>query len=207
MRQICGDIDARLGVGTTEGRVYYNTVQCGREPKNYLIDEQDFPGIAKALGEYTGYRCNEYGASWSLSRVYLDDQTLDPVELSSVVRRINVGGPHIADTASDWEADIGNLSFANTGNMATFSTPVDASLLPYQIPSVLFSSEHWDPPTAPELTWSIPVPSGPFKVNLYFSENFPPLCSVGKRVFDIVVEDKSSASFDIFSAVAPTRRY
>ncbi len=76
--EICADITAKLGVGSFNNRVYYNTIQCGHPPANNAADESSCPGIPRATNNYTGYRCQQTGATWNLDKVY--SQTPEPTE-------------------------------------------------------------------------------------------------------------------------------
>ncbi len=78
--QICADISTKYGTGPTQGRIYYNTVQCGYGPANDIPDETDCPGIPVATGNYTGPRCEQKGATWNLDLLY---PTLEPDDLHS----------------------------------------------------------------------------------------------------------------------------
>ena len=78
--QICADINAKYGTGPAEGRVYYNTVQCGYEPANNIPDETDCPGISVSTGNYTGPRCQQKGATWNLDLLY---PSLEPDDTES----------------------------------------------------------------------------------------------------------------------------
>ena len=68
--EICADIRSTFGNGSTQGRLYFNTVQCGHGPANNAADESVCPGIPRATGDYTGNRCNEKGATWNLDQLY-----------------------------------------------------------------------------------------------------------------------------------------
>jgi len=70
--QVCADIQTKFGSGRSDGRLYFNTVQCGHDPKNDAADERICPGIPRALGDYTGDRCFETGATWNISSLYAD---------------------------------------------------------------------------------------------------------------------------------------
>ena len=69
----------------------------------------------------------------------------------------------------------------------------------------MFQSERWDPGGAPELQYSLPVPNGVYRVNLYFAEIYSGTQSVGARVFDVVVED--TLVFDNLDIEDPGRRH
>jgi len=70
--QICADIQSRLGSGSASGRLYFNTVQCGHDPKNSATDETACPGIPRGPGDFTGDRCNETGATWNINSLYVE---------------------------------------------------------------------------------------------------------------------------------------
>ncbi len=72
VKQICADIESKLGFGNETGRIYYNTVQCGHDPVNLhrINDEWICPGIPIGVRNYTGDRCFESGARWNLEKIY-----------------------------------------------------------------------------------------------------------------------------------------
>ncbi len=108
--------------------------------------------------------------------------------------RINAGGGSYTDSRGQvWQAD----QDFNTGNTFTTTTPIAGTSDP-----ALFQSERYDPAGAPELQYSLPVPNGVYRVNLYFAEIYGGTQSVGARVFDVVVEDTLVFdNLDIFAEV------
>ena len=100
--QICADIKARFGSGAGNGRIYYNTVQCGHSPRNNAADEVVCPGIPRAFGDYSGARCQETGATWNLERLYgnnevdVDNPLVEPEKPANEPE-----SPHSAPTTVD----------------------------------------------------------------------------------------------------------
>jgi len=110
------------------------------------------------------------------------------------VYRINAGDGNYTDSwGQEWQADQG----FNTGSTFTTTTPIAGTSDP-----ALFQSERWDPGGAPELQYSLPVPNGLYRVNLYFAEIYSGTQSVGARVFDVVMENTLVFdNLDIFAEV------
>ena len=108
--------------------------------------------------------------------------------------RINAGGGRYTDSRGQvWQAD----QDFNTGSTFTTTTPIAGTSDP-----ALYQSERYDPSGAPELQYSLPVPNGVYRVNLYFAEIYGGTQSVGARVFDVVVEDTLVFdNLDIFAEV------
>lgn len=80
VRQICQDISSTFGSGSSNNRVYYNTVQCGHGPANSAADEQVCPGIPNGNNNYTGPNCNNTGATWNLDALYPTPVVVTPTE-------------------------------------------------------------------------------------------------------------------------------
>jgi hypothetical protein len=94
--------------------------------------------------------------------------------------RINAGGGSYTDSLGQaWSADQG----FNTGTAKTITNAIAGT-----IDDPLFQSERWDPSTAPELQYSLSVPNGNYRVNLYFSDTYTGTQKVGARVFDVLIE-------------------
>jgi hypothetical protein len=114
--------------------------------------------------------------------------------VSSTAIRVNVGGPAYTDSAGQlWAADSGY----NTGNPYTWpsSTPVAGTSDP-----ALYRSYRWDSLSAPEMVYSFPVPNGGYQVKLHFAEMYEPLFAVGRRIFDVRIENAVAiANLDIFA--------
>ena len=81
--EICAAIRSTFGNGPQQGRLYFNTVQCGHGPVNNAADETACPGIPRASGNFTGSRCSETGATWNLDQLFLADSS--PTETSSPI--------------------------------------------------------------------------------------------------------------------------
>ena len=130
---------------------------------------------------------------------------------STVLYRVNAGGPEIADALADWEEDqvvsAGNaVNFAQTGtpnsNVNAQATgdwswgednviTLDASVPP-NTPTDMFKVGRWDPPANPQMQWDIPVEAGKeIEVRLYFAEiRFSSSEDPdGPRVFSVLVDN------------------
>jgi len=70
VRQVCDAVRGQRGSGAISGRVYYNTVQCGHQPRNTAADERVCPGIPIANGRYTGAYCQSKGATWNVASLF-----------------------------------------------------------------------------------------------------------------------------------------
>ena len=66
--QICADITAVLGVGSTQGRIPYNDVQCGNGPANDAGDEDHDACPGRVDIGPSG--CQIIGPKWDLDAVY-----------------------------------------------------------------------------------------------------------------------------------------
>ena len=108
--------------------------------------------------------------------------------------RINAGGSSYTDSNGNlWAAD----ENFNTGN--TFST---TSTISGTSDPTLFRTQRWDPSTAPELVYSLPVPNGTYTVNLGFAETYSGTMKVGGRVFNVTLQGAVVFSnLDVFAAV------
>jgi len=70
VRQVCDAVRSRHGQGSTRNRVYYNTIQCGHQPRNTAADERVCPGIPINNGNYSGRYCQSKGSTWNLNTVF-----------------------------------------------------------------------------------------------------------------------------------------
>ncbi len=226
VREICADIEQKLGAGPASGRLYYNTVQCGHEPFNLtrINDELICPGIPEADGQYSGPRCEETGPTWRLDLLYQGlnnaDSELTPTapvvsdastevlstggDLSEtqrreeVVIRVNAGGPRLDAAGGDWMSDASASDYYNTGRTWSRKKPVDLSLVDADVPLQLFQSERFDTKKGAELSWSFPVVPGTYRVNLYFAEIYQGAQFENARVFDVTVEGLLLSDVDIY---------
>jgi hypothetical protein len=104
------------------------------------------------------------------------------VAVDLALLRINCGGPEI--TLSDgtkWRAE----GFSNTGvnhieDGTIISPAVDGG--------VIYRTNRWDPPTLPELSYTIAVPNGRYTVELHFAEVWVGARNAGVRIFSFSVE-------------------
>ena len=106
---------------------------------------------------------------------------------------INAGGPAYTDgTGVAYSADryfTGGNTYSTTNAIAGTSD------------GTLYRTERWGP-----FSYALPVPNGSYTVTLKFAEIY--WTSVGKRVFDVMVEGtRRISSLDIFSQVGANRAY
>jgi Cep192 domain 4/Malectin domain len=140
-----------------------------------------------------------------------------PALSSTVLYRVNAGGPAVADAAGApaWSEDstarpspYANVTAAGN-QVATQTTPVDMShpSLPPGTPEALFRSQRWDPTAAPNLAYAFPVPNGvPVEVRVYLAERNAPQQVVGGRVFDVTVDGAIAfRDVDVFARVGADR--
>ncbi|MFN2470504.1 MAG: kelch repeat-containing protein [Gaiellaceae bacterium] len=122
----------------------------------------------------------------------------------SVVHRINVGGP----TLTGWTADTATAPspYSNSSATKTYATSTAINVtdpsVPVGTPAAVFQTERWDPVTAPEMQWDLPVEAGAYEVRLYLAEIYSGAMAVGNRVFDVSVEGKLALDdYDVYAAV------
>jgi YVTN family beta-propeller protein len=110
------------------------------------------------------------------------------------VIRVNAGGPQYTDSLGQvWQADTGY----NTGYITTVTAPINGT-----VDDALYQSDRWDVSAAPELAYAFPVPNGNYTVKLHFVEHWSGGQAVGKRVFDVFLENQLVLdNLDIFSQV------
>ncbi|WP_319459186.1 malectin domain-containing carbohydrate-binding protein [Micromonospora sp. RTP1Z1] len=128
---------------------------------------------------------------------------------TTVLYRVNAGGAQVAaiDGGPAWAADTVATPSKNhnTGsNINTYATPATLdSTVPSSTPVSVFSSERWDPTTAPEMQWDFPVPAGAqIGVRLYLANRYPTTGTVGKRIFNVSID--GVLKLDRFDPVAAT---
>ncbi|MDP5170016.1 MAG: DUF6130 family protein, partial [Bacteroidia bacterium] len=112
-----------------------------------------------------------------------------------VMYRINAGGS--AQNALDapnmgWAGD-GQGGYASpyrnqSSNVSSASLTSTHASLPAYVPLGLFAQERWDTGSAPDMQWDFPVANGTYEVHLFFMNSFNGTSTVGKRVFDVLVE-------------------
>jgi len=99
---------------------------------------------------------------------------------------LNVGGGEIEWNGKPWRAD----SFFGAGSQAfgdSAQTPSGVQA-PYQ--GTVYETQRY---AHGDLTYAIPVPPGRYDVELHFAEIWHPAGSVGARVFDVGVEERTIA--------------
>ena len=132
----------------------------------------------------------------------------------AVLYRINAGGPP-ASASPSWSEDssASPSPYGNggaTGNaVASWGATVDLShpSVPAGTPMQIFQSERNDLPASPDLTYSLPVPSGtPVEVRLYLAEMYGGAQVVGGRVFDVKVDGALVfRDIDVFARVGANK--
>lgn len=126
----------------------------------------------------------------------------DEPRSSSVVYRINAGGPLLTDANGFWAADTGVFSLANTGSTYSKGVAISTSATP-SIPAKLFQTERWDPKGGAAMSWKLAVTPGRYEVHLYFSEIYSGAMSEGKRVFNVSVEGQTLTTLDVYAEAGP----
>lgn len=125
-----------------------------------------------------------------------------PTTTGDTVFRVNTGGPELNDTLFTWLSDNPRSAYVNTGNAATYPSDVDTASDMSEAPASLYRTERWDPISGPEMSWNIPVTPGYYEVRLYFAETWAPAFSIGKRIFDVSIENNLLLdNYDIFADV------
>jgi len=111
---------------------------------------------------------------------------------SATVIRVNAGGPQYTDSANQvWAADTGFTG----GSITTVSHQIFGTSDP-----ALYQSDRWDPPTAPEMSYAFNVPNGSYTVKLHFVEHWSGGQAVGRRIFDVSIENQLVLdNLDIFA--------
>lgn len=133
---------------------------------------------------------------------------------STVVHRVNAGGPQVAASPT-WSADnaASPSAFHNLttgGNSATTATAVTIDMshpsLPAGTPMTIFQSERFDKPAAANLLWDFPVQAGQYEVRLYFAETYAATSVVGARQFDVLIEGTQVLNdYDVFADVGANK--
>ncbi|WP_406039687.1 malectin [Micromonospora sp. NBC_00898] len=128
---------------------------------------------------------------------------------AQVLYRVNAGGPQLTaiDGGPSWAADSSTApsSLHNAGsNTKGYATPATLdSTVPGSTPVDLFSTERWDPTTAPDMQWNFPVPAGAqIQVRLYLANRYSGSGTEGARVFNVSID--GALKLDRFDAVAAT---
>lgn len=108
--------------------------------------------------------------------------------------RVKCGGPTYTDSKSqNWSADFG----FNGGQVSTLSGSVSGTT-----DAALFQGGRWSDTNSPALTYTFPVASGFYHVNLYFAELYTGDERVGARVANIKLQGNTIfQNLDIFAAV------
>ena len=145
----------------------------------------------------------------------INDDFAQPNQIStseiSPKYRINVGGKQIADALMNWSEDTnsnpspyrvgsgGAKIYGNNSNIA-----LEDESLTDNLPQEIFQTERWDPLTGQNMQWSFEVAPGNYEIRLYFAEIYNRINDIGKRVFDVKIEDSIPEIFsdiDVFADV------
>lgn len=140
---------------------------------------------------------------------------------TTVLFRVNAGGPLITDADGDWEEDQTAVAGHNNGNAElgsphpyvnsvangdwTFGRNDEVTLdfsVPPGTPAALFQRARWDPNNLPTQQWDIPVDAGTeIEVRLYFAEQLfeapdVPADQGWPRIFDVEIDGVIYPAFD-----------
>ena len=103
-----------------------------------------------------------------------------PAQAGTVIR-VNTGGPQYTDSAGQvWAADFGY----NTGYVTTTANQIFGTSDP-----ALYQRDRWDSGAAPEMAYTFTVPNGSYTVKLHFVEHWSGGQAVGRRIFDVSLEN------------------
>lgn len=121
---------------------------------------------------------------------------------ASLPIRVNVGGLEYLDQAGNlWAADTG----FDTGSVAVESPSLQIG---GTSDPELYRSARWDTWRAPALTYRFAVPEGTYQVRLHFAETWMGAFAVGKRVFDVQVENQLAIDdLDVFATAGANNAY
>ena len=174
------------GGGTVAGyRIYRNGTSIATTTATSFADN-----TVLSATNYT-YRVAAYDNSSNESQQSNQVSVTTPPAAQTIIR-VNTGGPQYTDTQSRvWLADFG----FNTGNISTVSNPISGTPDP-----LLYQKDRWDGSTAPELAYTFAVPNGSYTVNLHFVESWSGGQAVGRRIFDVFLENQLALdNLDIFA--------
>ncbi|WP_304621894.1 malectin domain-containing carbohydrate-binding protein [Robertkochia aurantiaca] len=120
------------------------------------------------------------------------------------ILRINAGGGNVnsSDSGPDWTENNFNGSgirtnyTVNTGNVynSSFAFGARDNSIPEYIDEAtfdaIFDQERYDPGSAPEMEFAIPLENGDYVIRLYLGTSFEGTNSPGSRIFDILIENE-----------------
>lgn len=139
VKQICTDIESRLGRGRRDNRIPYNTIACGHGPANDAPDEDLVNGCPGRVDMGVA-GCFETGPRWPLAALYgAPMQSLDRAGWSMTASVNNASLAALADgnpqsrwstgsaqTDGQWVAiDLGRLQLVDQIVMDTAASPTD----------------------------------------------------------------------------------
>ncbi|AOY60213.1 malectin domain-containing carbohydrate-binding protein [Desulfococcus multivorans] len=170
-----------------------------KEVGPYTAMIQTFSGIHVADGglniNFTALADNA-----KVSAIEIIEESGGSGEVPDVLFRVNAGGSTLSALDSSgvaWSGDTTSSpsAYVNVPDSGNKSASTSAAItlgasVPGTVPAALFRIERWDPPTpGTEMLWSFPVPSGAYEVRLYFAETYTGAFDVGRRQFDVYVEN------------------
>jgi len=126
-----------------------------------------------------------------------------------VLYRVNAGGALVSSTP-DWTADTDSNPSVYSNRLAAnlLTTFVSSNIdlthpsIPASTPQALFQTERWDAVQLADMQWNFPVTPGSYEISLYFAETYLQTQAIGKRVFDVLIENALDLdNFDIFAEV------
>jgi mannan endo-1,4-beta-mannosidase len=114
------------------------------------------------------------------------------------VYRINAGGSSYTDSAGNvWSGD----KNYNMGSTVYINHAVG-----YTPDQKLFQTDRYNSATNANLTYSLPLANGTYRVQLYFAELYAPLMKTGARVFNVTMENSVIfRSLDVYGSVGANR--
>ena len=115
--------------------------------------------------------------------------------VDQVLYRVNCGGSAFTDSQNRaWQKDTG---FYNTGK--AYKTTATVAGTNEQL---LYQSDRWDHPSAPEMSYNFTVAPGQHRVRLHFAELYSGIQGPGERVFDVNIEGQEVLSdYDVYAEV------
>lgn len=138
--------------------------------------------------------------------ITINDTSIDPPVVDTILYRINCGGAQISATDGeiDWAVDTNTTQsqYRTVGGTNVFATNVSniySNLItpPAYIPLDVFASERWDASGGDEMLWTFPVANGVYKINLILSELYQ--TAAGRRTFNVLINGSQVLSnLDLF---------
>jgi hypothetical protein len=154
-----------------------------------ILQDEIVEGNEDFTVNITGVSSNaQVGDNASISVTIEDDTS------SSVLYRVNAGGPEIAaiDGGPNWLADVAFLQDLGSDNIFQSSVPVAlGDTVPSTTPGEIFNTERFDAVSDAndtEMQYAFAVNPGIYEVRLYVANTFDGTSLPGQRVFDVAIE-------------------